>query len=102
MEPGQRPPHRNRKQDQRNVRRDLGHQQSVIERGFRHQHGHHHRAEVMRCAPDNIGEQNLRKQHRDNASEAYTQICVAEDRGAEANEPRDHRRVIEKRKHALL
>ncbi len=56
----------------------------------------------MRHPPDHIGEQQLGDQHGQNAGKSDAQIGVAEDRGAEPDEPRDHRRMIEERKHVLL
>ena len=91
VQPDQRPQHRDRKRDQRGVGRDLGHQQAVIKRGLRHQHREHDRAKIMRDAPDDIGEQQLRDQHRQHAGEPHAEIGVAEDRGAEADEPGDAR-----------
>ena len=98
----QRPHHRDGKRDQRDVRRHLGHQQPVIKRGLRHQHRNHDRANVMRHPPDRVGEQQLGDQHGQHAGKPDAQIGVAEDRGAEPDEPRDHRRMIEERKHVLL
>ena len=56
----------------------------------------------MRHAPDDVGEQKLRDQHRDNAAEPHAETGVAEDRGAEPDQPGDAGRMIEKGKRALL
>ena len=56
----------------------------------------------MRHAPDDVGEQKLRDQHRDDAAEPYAETGVAEDRSAEPDQPGDPRRMIEKGKRALL
>ena len=102
VEPDQRPQHRDRKRDHRDIGRDLGHQQPVIKRGLRHQHRQHDRAGIMRHAPDDIGEQQLRDQHRHDAGKPHAEIGVAKNRGAEPDEPGDHRRMIEEGKHVLL
>ena len=102
VEPDQCPHHRDGKRNQRHVGRDLGHQQPVVKGCFRHQHREHDRADVMRHAPDDIGEQQLRDQHRKDAGEPDTQIGIAEDRGTETDEPGNHRRMIEEGKHVLL
>ena len=57
--PHQAPHHRHRKRDHGDIGRDLGHQQAVIERGFRHQHREHDGAHVMGEAADDVGEQEL-------------------------------------------
>ena len=75
----------------RRVGRDLRHQQPVIQRGFRQQHGEDNRAHIMRHAPDDVGEQELRDQHRDDAAEPHAETGVAEDRGAEPDQPGDAR-----------
>jgi hypothetical protein len=56
----------------------------------------------MGHAPDDIGEQQLRGQHRHDAREPHSEIGVAEQRGAEPDEPGDHRRMIEEAQHVLL
>ena len=101
-EPHQRPQHRDRERDHRHVGRHLGHQQPVIKRGLRHQHRQHHGADVVGHAPHHVGEQQLRDQHGQHAGKPHPQIGIAEYRGAETDEPRDHRRMIEEGQHALL
>ena len=101
-EPHQCPHHGGDKWDQRDVGRDFGHQQAVIERCLHHQDRDHHRADVMRHAPDDIGEQPLRHAHRQQTGKAHAEIGVAEDRGAKPDEPRNHRRMIEEGKHVFL
>ncbi len=95
VQPHQRPQHRDRKRDHRGVGRDLRHQQPVIQRRFRHQHREHDSARIVRHAPDDVGEQQLRDQHRDDAAEPNAEIGVAEDRGAEPDQPGDAGRMIE-------
>ena len=56
----------------------------------------------MGDAADDIGEQHLRDQHRQHAGKADAKIGVAENRGAEADEPRDHGGMIEEAERALL
>jgi hypothetical protein len=56
----------------------------------------------MGHAADDVGEQELRHQHREDAGEPHPQIGVAEDCGAEADEPGDHGRMIEEGKHILF
>ena len=102
MQPHQRPQHRDRKRNHCGVGRHLCHQQPVIKRSLRHQHREHDGAEIMRHAPDDVGEQQLRGQHRQYAGKPHAEIGVAEDRGAEPDEPGDHRRVVEEGEHALL
>jgi hypothetical protein len=53
-------------------------------------------------ATDDVGEQQLRQQHRQNAGEAHAERGIAENGGAEADEPGDHGRMIEKGQHAFL
>ena len=101
-EPNQRPHHRHRERNQRHVGRDLGHQQSVVKCGLRHQQRQHDAAEIMRDPADDIGQQQLRGQHRQDAGEPHAQIGIAEDRSAEADEPGDHRRMVEEGERALL
>ena len=102
VQPNQGPQHRDSKGNHRAIGRDFRHQQSVIERGLRQQHRQHDRAEIMGYPPDDVGEQNLRHQHRHNAGEPHAETGVAKDRCAETNKPRDHRRMIEEGKRALL
>ena len=102
VQPHQRPQHRDRKRDHRRVGRHLRHQQPVIQRRFRHQHREHDGANIVRHAPDDIGEQQLRDQHRDDAAKPYAEIGVAKDRGAEPDQPGDPGRMIEEGQHALL
>ena len=102
VQPHQRPQHRNRTGDHRRVGRDLRHQQPVIQRRFRQQHREDDGAHIMRHAPDDVGEQKLRDQHRDDAAEPHAETGVAEDRGAEPDQPGDAGRMIEKGKRALL
>ena len=98
----QRPQHRDRERDQRHIGRDLGHQETVVERRLRHQHRQHDRTHVMGHAPHEVRQQQLRDQHRQHAGEPDAEIGVTEDRGTETDEPRNHRRMIEKGEHVLL
>ncbi len=102
VQPHQRPQHRDRKGDHRGVGRDLRHQQPVIQRRFRQQHREHDGAQIMGHAPDDVGEQQLRDQHRDDAGEPHAETGVAEDRGAEPDQPGDAGRMIEEGERALL
>ena len=102
VQPHQRPQHRDRAGDHRRVGRDLRHQQPVIQRRFRQQHREDDGARIMRHAPDDVGEQKLRDQHRDDAAEPHAETGVAEDRSAEPDQPGDAGRMIEKGKRALL
>jgi len=46
----------------------------VIQRRFRQQHREDDGAHIMRHAPDDVGEQELRDQHRDDAAEPHARL----------------------------
>ena len=101
-EPHQRPHHRQFERDQRNVGRDLRHQQAVIQRRFHHQNRQYGGTDVVRDAADDIGQQQLRNRHRQQPGKPDAEIGIAENRGAETNEPRDHRGMIEEGQRVFL
>ncbi|MGY3426456.1 hypothetical protein ACVWZW_006960 [Bradyrhizobium sp. F1.13.4] len=100
--PHQAPHHRHRKRDHGDIGRNLRHQQAVIERGFRHQYREHDGAHIMGEAADDVGEQELRHQHRDDAAEAHTERGVAEDHSAEPDQPGDAGGMIQEAERRLL